>query len=451
MSGARRPPGAPRPRLLYSDDHGVIRDHPLLWALGEGGGDPQPLGAIRRSPSAALAMPRGSDLFLLPGRTPLGWHPGRRQIVPFAHDAEGRPVHAVACFLAPAHTAALLAAYETRPGAPVLPLYSYAAVGFARGRYWTAAQRVDSDPRQDPWRFDLQAVRRGVAAALEDDPQNALLQQLRRCALEYQCRAAQNFYLGRHEAPLPISTACNARCLGCISLQADGRFKAAHERLGRAPSAAEIARVAAGHIARVPQAVVSFGQGCEGEPLLMRDLIRDAIRAIRARTRAGTINLNSNASLPDLVEELAILGLDSLRVSLNSARAELYRIYFRPQGYDFAAVVESMRAMRRCGRFVSLNLFYFPGVTDRWEEIEALGDLIARCGVGMVQLRNLNIDPELYRAQLPPGVAGAGVGLSAFLQELRRRAPHLQLGYFNPPKERYATWPSPGGDTRDRA
>ena len=44
---------------------------------------------------------------------------------------------------------------------------------------------------------------------------------------------ARAFALGRHEAPLPTSVACNAQCVGCLSLQPDGAFRAAHERLTR--------------------------------------------------------------------------------------------------------------------------------------------------------------------------------------------------------------------------
>jgi pyruvate-formate lyase-activating enzyme len=424
-----------QPRLLFSDDQGVIRDHPLLLALGAGGGEPLPL-----TDREIIPLPRGSDLFYLPGRTPLGWDPRRRQIVAFAAEGEGRPVHAVAAFLAPAHTADLLAAYRTRPGAPQLPLFSYGAVGFARGRHWTAARRVDPDPRQDPWRFDLDRIRRAVAFQREQDPANALLEQLERCALEYQCRAAQNFFLGRHEAPLPISVTCNARCLGCISLQPDGTFKAAHERLGRAPRADEVAVVALDHIARAPRAVVSFGQGCEGEPLLMRELIVETVRRIRGETDAGTINLNSNASVPEVIEALVAAGLDSLRVSLNSLRAPVYDAYYRPQGYGLDEVHASMEIMQRAGRFVALNLLYFPGVTDRQEEVEALGAAVERYAIRLIQLRNLNLDPELYREALPSGAVGPGVGLAAFMHALQARFPRLRFGYFNPPKEAYAGW-----------
>jgi len=107
---------------------------------------------------------------------------------------------------------------------------------------------------------------------------NLIVQQLEKCALEYGCRAAQNYFIGRHEAPIPTSVACNSKCIGCISLQPDGEFRASHDRIRRAPTPDEIADMAAGHIARVPNGVVSFGQGCEGEPLLGRELLPAAVR-----------------------------------------------------------------------------------------------------------------------------------------------------------------------------
>ncbi|MBV5345336.1 MAG: hypothetical protein JZU63_07315, partial [Rhodoferax sp.] len=60
--------------------------------------------------------------------------------------------------------------------------------------------------------------------------------------------------------------------------------------------AQEIAAVAVPHLQRAEHAIVSFGQGCEGEPLLQAQTIAQAIRRIRKKTSRGTINLNSNAS-----------------------------------------------------------------------------------------------------------------------------------------------------------
>ena len=55
---------------------------------------------------------------------------------------------------------------------------------------------------------------------------------------------------------------------------------------------------------------------------------------IRAATRRGTINLNTNAGRPDRrSRRLCAAGLDSIRVSVNSLRPECYRAYFRPKGF----------------------------------------------------------------------------------------------------------------------
>jgi pyruvate-formate lyase-activating enzyme len=344
-------------------------------------------------------------------------------------DGEAR---AVAAFLAPAHTACHHAAFVRREGAPVLPTFAYSAVGFADGGYWTSAFRADPDPRQDPWRFREARVRAGIAARRTELPRNRVARQLEKCALAYGCRAAQNFFLGRHEAPLPSSSACNAQCVGCISLQPDGAFRASHDRLAKPPSGAELAAVALSHLSRVRDGVVSFGQGCEGEPLLFGDALIDAVRRIRAETDRGTVHLNSNASKPDVVAALCEAGLDSLRASLNSPRSEIYAAYYQPRGYGIGEVAESLRRVVQSGGHASLNLLCFPGVTDTEPELEALAALVEETGLHMIQLRNLNIDPDLYRASLPAGAVQHGRGMRWLRARLARRFPKLRFGYFNP-------------------
>ncbi|MFN2369475.1 MAG: radical SAM protein, partial [Desulfurivibrionaceae bacterium] len=103
------------------------------------------------------------------------------------------------------------------------------------------------------------------------------------------------------EAPLPTSPVCNARCLGCISLQPSGCCPATQDRIDFTPTPEEIAEVAAPHLERVERGVVSFGQGCEGEPLMQAEIIEKSIGMIRARTGRGTINLNSNSGMPEAV------------------------------------------------------------------------------------------------------------------------------------------------------
>jgi len=322
--------------------------------------------------------------------------------------------------------------WRRRPGAPALPTFAYTAVGFADGGYWTSAFRVDPDPRQDPWRFSEARVRTGVERRRAELPRNRVARQLEKCALSYGCRAAQNFFLGRHEAPLPSSSACNAQCIGCISLQPDGAFRASHDRLAEPPAGAALAAVALSHLSRVRDGVVSFGQGCEGEPLLFADRLADAVRRIRAETPRGTIHLNSNASKPEALRTLRAAGLDSLRASLNSPRPDVYAAYYQPRGYGVRDVIESLRSMVASGGHASVNLLCFPGVTDTEAELEALSDLVDETGLHMLQLRNLNIDPDLYRAALPADAVGKGRGMRWLRAALARRFPKLRFGYFNP-------------------
>lgn len=421
-----------RPHMVFADRRGRILDHPELEMAGVDGGEPIPVEGEH-----LVLLPRGSDLFTLPGRAPVGIDPRSQRPVAVDADVDGNPVDAVAAFLAPAHTLRLLPAYRTRAGAPPLPLFAYASIGFRDGRFWAAGFRVDPDPRQDPWRFDWKRLKKQIARRMATSGDNRVIAQLERCALEYGCRAAQNFFIGRHEAPLPTSVTCNALCVGCISLQPDGEFKASHERLGRPPTPGEVAAVALDHIARVPGAVVSFGQGCEGEPLLNPELLIETVRLVRARTEEGTLHLNSNASKPEAVAALADAGLDSMRVSMNSARPDVYAAYYRPQRYGFADVIESMHAMKRRGRFVSINYLVFPGVTDTDDELEAIDGLVTLTGLDMIQMKNLNIDPEVYAAALPSGTVRPGFGMDRVIEQLHERHPNLRFGYFNPPKEQF--------------
>ena len=170
-------PPAPREsvRLLVADAEGRVYDHPELRLAGERGAGPEPIGAREWLP-----LPRGSDLFALPGRAPVGLR-GRRPVV--VDEWLGGEARAVAAFLAPAHTACHNAAFVRRADAPALPTFAYSAVGFADGRYWTSAFRADPDPRQDPWRFSERRIRRGVEARRAELPRNRVARQLERCAL----------------------------------------------------------------------------------------------------------------------------------------------------------------------------------------------------------------------------------------------------------------------------
>ncbi|MBR4423261.1 MAG: radical SAM protein, partial [Mailhella sp.] len=230
------------------------------------------------------------------------------------------------------------------------------------------------------------------------------------------------------------SRACNARCVGCISRRNEDSTICAtpQDRLTFTPTADELVELMQHHMRNAASPIYSFGQGCEGEPLTEAPLLIEAVKKFRAAGGTGTVNLNSNASRPDAVAELAEAGLTSLRVSLNSARTEVYMRYYRPVSFSFDDVRRSIREAHARGVFVSLNLLYFPGITDCEEEIEALAELINSCGVQFIQLRNLNIDPEAYLELLSGIVFGPSVGLANFRKRLLKSCPGLRFGYFNP-------------------
>jgi len=426
--------------MLFAREDGSIIDHADLLLAGVGGGEARPV-----RPHELIPLPQGSDLFLLPGRRPVGIDRGSG--APAEWTGDGERVSAVAAFLAPAWTMFLHPAYRTLPDAPALPLFAYSAVGFADGQFWATGARVDEDIRQDPWRFDTRRLKRQVRTRLAEMSGNLVVQQLEKCALEYGCRAAQNFFIGRHEAPIPTSVACNSKCIGCISLQPDGEFRASHDRIRRAPTPDEIADLAAAHIARVPEGVVSFGQGCEGEPLLGRDLLPAAVRAIRARTSDGTVNVNTNGSLPEVVDAMCREGLDAIRVSMNSARDDVYTAYYRPRKYTFDDVRETLRVMKHHGRFRSINYLVFPGLTDTDAELDAISAFVEDADLDLIQMRNLNIDPELYRQRMPGGTIREGFGIGEFMRRLHERFPHLHYGYFNPSRQTYARRRAESGRT----
>lgn len=385
-------------------------------------------------PADLIPLPQGSELFVLPGRLPVACDPDTSEPLliednPFS---PGEPVQAVAAFIAPAHTSIYTSAFQTTGGAPTLPLFAYTAVGWSDGQFWVTAFRSDPDKRQDNDQYSQSVVEGKTRRKLKKFAGNRLVQHLGKCCLVYGCPAARNYFLGRWEAPIPTSPSCNARCVGCISLQPSGCCPSTQERITFVPTPKEISAMAVDHLQLAPRPIVSFGQGCEGEPLLQADTIARAIRMIRKETAQGTINLNSNSSLPQSLEQLIAAGLDSLRVSMNSAQEKYYTRYYRPNGYSFGDVWTSIQLMKEAGRFVSLNYFIHPGVTDSATEFAALRTLLATCQPDMIQLRNLNMDPEWYLKTLDFPPDERGMGIRTWLKALRKEFPTLRFGYFNP-------------------
>ena len=236
---------------------------------------------------------------------------------------------------------------------------------------------------------------------------------------------------------MPVSPACNANCIGCISFQPeDETIISTQDRLTFKPSAEEIVEFTVPHLETAPFPIISFGQGCEGEPLLMWETIRDSIIEIRKHTQKGSININSNGSMPKAVKALCEVGLNSIRVSTNSARKNIYTSYYLPNNYQFEDLFESLKIMRSYGGWTSINYFVFPGMTDSIEEYEALRKLIKETGLCMIQWRNFNIDPDWYLGKIGVTDTGECMGVKQMMELIREEFPNLKFGYFNPSIER---------------
>lgn len=415
------------PYILYSDGKGNIFEDTSMQVVGRSGWDAFPI-----DPEEWIELPEGGNLYELPGRRGIG--------IDVATGEMGLcdKGWAVAAFIPPAHTGFYLAAYETMPDAPTLPLFCYTAVGWLDGKFYVPATRIEADIRQECAGFDAKKVKQGVKQLVDAYPHNRLVKHLaENCALTYECPAARNYFMGRWECPIPSSPACNANCVGCISFQPeDETIVSTQDRLRFKPTAEEIVEYTVPHLETAPYPIVSFGQGCEGEPLLMWETIRESIIQIRKHTPKGSININTNGSKPDAVRALCEAGLNSIRVSLNSAQEKYYTPYYRPNNYAFEDIIESLKVVREFNGWTSINYFVFPGMTDTEEEYEALRKLIRETGLNMIQWRNFNIDPDWYLGKLGITEPGPCMGIKQLQEMIHEEFPELKFGYFNPPMER---------------
>lgn len=418
------------PFMLYADSRGNVYEHPYYRMVGFSGNIP-----MRVAEDDLIPMPKFSKLFFMPDCPPIGLDPASGKFRTVHEVDSGRaPTQcaAVATFLEPGHVRNFLPAAEYSSKPYILPMWAYTAVGFRDGMYWAAGFRIEYSPRWDPRHYDDRQLVAAIARYQEQYGSGPLVVHLLRCATDNHCFAAKNLFLRRWEAPLPVSRRCNAECLGCLSLESQGRGQASHCRISFTPSQEEIVCLAVRHLEQAEEGIVSFGQGCEGEPLTEYELIARSIREIRRQTDKGTINLNTNGSSPERIRIIAESGLDSIRISMNSARPEVYRAYYQPRGYDFPQVVESAALSRELGLYTMINYLVFPGITDCEGEVEALKALIEKTGVNFIHFKNLNIDPPFYLEKMP-GEKGPGMGMKRMVGILQESFPGVELGYFNQP------------------
>jgi len=341
---------------------------------------------------------------------------------------------AVAAVLPPGHLRTQMPAYADAPDKPDLTPRAYTAVAANdAGDLVVAALLVDRDPTHDADAYPKSEIAARVNEALRSRPADRIIRQLARCAREYGCRAAANAFYGRWECALPIAAPANEHPPATIAPRLDGEAEPREPAAFHA-TVEEIASLATQHIA-AGGTLLSFGRACEGEPLMAARLVEDAIRLIRAATRAGTIHLETNGSAPAALRRLAATGLDAVTIRLASARADTYDTLHRPEGYRFADVRAAIRVAAEQRLATSLLVPVLPGVFDRTQEIAALVELASDLPEGSaVLLRDLAADP--LRALAAVKARDTHVGVARALERLREELPHLRVGSFVRPLAR---------------
>jgi pyruvate-formate lyase-activating enzyme len=374
---------------------------------------------IKLDVSQMISLPEGTTLMHLPGRRAL------------ALDSKDRPVDVeadllpVAAVLPVGHLRTLLPASRPLPGSRRLPLYGYAAVVEHHDALMVAALSTDAFGWWEPRRYAGGGLDAAIESARQALPGNRLVDHLATCATDLRCYTAQNTFLRRYEGALPASPACNADCLGCISLQTDGEAPAPQPRMRFAPTADELAGVASFHL----------GGTDAGEPLTRDDVLARAVSRIRADHPAATIHVNTNGSRPEVLQRLIDAGCNSVRISAISFTDAVFRAYYRPVGYSIEDVIECGRVMSSAGGQVCLNLLTFPGVTDSAEELDRTAAAVLEMGARQIQWRSLNCDHDWLvdvlttRGLLP----GDGIGLAPAYQHLVDRLPGVTHGNFTRP------------------
>jgi len=413
------------PNLLFADRQGNIYDHPHLKMTVRS----ENFNFVPYE-IELIELPPSSRLYFVPDTHPHAYNPDTAGMEIFTGG------YAVSAFLDPGYLRLFLPSYNKLTDT-ILPMYAYTAVGWLNDKFVVPAIKVDDDSKWNPKNFDYSdKFAEVVNARLEQTPNNRIYKQLSKCALEYHCTAAKNAFIGRWECPLPTAPTCNSKCLGCISLQEDKRIISPQQRINFVPKVEEIVEVALNHYEVAEEPIVSFGQGCEGDPIITADKIAKAVTIIKKKAPGLTVNFNSNCSSPEKMKMLFDAGIDSIRVSLNSVVHSTYESYYQPQGYSLDDVLKSIELANSYNVYTALNLLTIPGVNDRESEAETMLDFLNAYKVDLIQLRNLNIDPDFLFSKLKFKKEEI-LGIKNLLKLIKKKKKDMKFGYFNRTKENF--------------
>ncbi len=125
-------------------------------------------------------MPFGSELMFLPDRKPVLYNlkdavfeiTGKNPLEP------KEPIFPVAVFNSPGYVLSYVSAYKENKTAQYLPLFSYGAAGWYRGKFRSAVIQVDKERRQDLRLMKHENVVSGIRRMQNKMPANRLIKHL---------------------------------------------------------------------------------------------------------------------------------------------------------------------------------------------------------------------------------------------------------------------------------
>ncbi len=408
---------------VYTDDNGDVFVDEEFQALGRSGNQ-----IVEPLEEEMIPMPDGATFILIPERTPIVSKFNSFIRYPFPENQQ------VGVILPQGYTRTLLPAFtKEEEQAKPLPLFGYTMVAHRDGQFYVAAVKTDEDATWNPEHYNTDDLPKKINALKNRFPKNKLVKHLSNCAIHYSCFTAQNIFYRRWEGGIPVSPACNADCLGCISMQSSECCPAPQQRITFVPEVNEMVELMVYHL-QSDDAIISYGQGCEGEPSLQSERIAESITLTREQTQKGTINANTNAGYTKGIKKMIDAGIDSLRVSLNSMVAKNYEAYYKPNGYTLDQVSESLLYADQKGCYTYLNLLLFPGVNDTHQEAEALIDFVRKNKVKEIQFRNLNIDPDYYTNTMDADAEP--LGITTLIAIINQELPEVKIGNYSKPRQR---------------
>ncbi|GAC1696840.1 MAG: hypothetical protein NVS9B6_04410 [Candidatus Limnocylindrales bacterium] len=344
-------------------------------------------GGPARAFELGIPLPPHARVVPLPDRDALGI------------DRQGRPRSlgagrwAVAAILGPGHLRTRLPACTGRDDAGPLEAQGYAAVaaGSDGGLVVAAVPTGESPAPVAPTEVLLAAA---ITAGLRAHPSSAALRQLARRAREHEDAGSAALFLGQGDGPLPVA--------------------------GDRITAADLAEIAIAHLA-AGGAGVTFGLAGDPDPLARPRVVADAASRIRLAVPTARIAVRSNAAAAAAIARVAEAGVDTLVVSLASARPETYERLHPARDIRWPEVRGGIRQAVASGLSVTIELLVLPGLTDRAEEADALVALLRELPSGSaIRLRDLAADPYLLLRANP---GSEPLGIEVFLARLRAEAP----------------------------